>query len=160
MKQTGEAKYNEVTLAGTSKNGTVQVVGFWIKIDQHGQPIDSEIAGKIQRLAYIHNFPLIRIKEFVKTYEDDKPELFQEILDKVCWGCGVNRNNLRYVFDFKRGKYFVLENMNKGRAMTMEEYDQALSLFNSEFTDVQKDKVGQLLANSREQFLQSLHKKL
>jgi hypothetical protein len=75
LKSTSPGIYNEVVAFAKSESGkTLKLVGFFIKIDKNGQPIDSVIAQKMRQHAERLKLPLIEI-QIQGPYDQEKFEI-------------------------------------------------------------------------------------
>lgn len=155
---------NKVRLLGRTGAGEVSVGGFWIKVDEEGEPLEPEVAERLSDLAKRDRIPFVRIVEKTKRVEfaDSTPEVHTDIRtttetgsgkSKIApWAFSINRGGLRYFLDFEHGRFSVIDNRRKSRLMSDEEFAFAKGIIEAELDPTQKENLQDTIARLQEQF--------
>lgn len=133
-------KYNEVRIKGKTEAGQIKVTGVWIKVYEHGEPIDRQSAGQLMNFAKQDGLPVIKIQEkTIFPQEDQAPEVHVDpVTDAkgnasvMPYAFSVNRGGLRYWMNFGRGEFFIVNDKRQFNPMTPEQFAYAESLLESE----------------------------
>ena len=174
MKATKPDQYNEVQILGNTRQGKMEIIGFWIKVDEEGEPLDSETAQKVSNLAKWDKMPLVRITE-KKTkidYPDTKPEIHTIPLSvqeggkpkavEIPFAFSIQRGGLRYWLNFNGGDFQVFSPGSgseiKSRTMTPEEFNFAKGILEEELDQESKEKYKDIIDNLSSQFAQRSEK--
>lgn len=124
LNRSPENSWNEVVLTGTTDEGKLSVVGFWIKLDDDGNLEDPTNTPRIIQLANRYKLPLIRIQR--------KPTIF---LDKVkynslpgnLYSFALHESGLRFSISHIAGFNFtVVDSRLKSRMMTEDEFENMI----------------------------------
>lgn len=97
LEQTSSNAHNEVVLQGTTTEGSVELKGFWIKVDDEGTPLDSEMAVKVSSLAAKYCLPLIQLTIQRESYPESPPEFLDILCTGEPYGIAYNHNGERYL---------------------------------------------------------------
>lgn len=164
MEASSPNEWNEVRLIGTTEVGTVNVAGFWIKVDEEGKPLDGETASQLRNLAKENRLPFVRIVEKLEklSFKDNKPEIHEwpETNNEggstrsvvVPWAFSFNRNGVRYFLDFKKNRYSIETDDEQSRDMSPEEFAYAKGILEIELDPEDKERVQDIFATLPDKF--------
>ncbi|PJA89982.1 MAG: hypothetical protein CO137_01315 [Candidatus Magasanikbacteria bacterium CG_4_9_14_3_um_filter_32_9] len=112
--------YNEVVLTGETKNGKVEVVGFWINTFEDGEPIDRDGADKLSFFAKNYDLPLIK---FVRNIDDLQDKLFKildNIKNKNYYSLAINESEKKLLMDCTAGNFRIIDENLKETKLDLE----------------------------------------
>jgi hypothetical protein len=134
MSATGKCARNEIRLTGETEAGRVKVVGFFIKVEKDGTPINPEMAYQIVRLADISGLPLKQIKKPLRNFADQDLKVHQLLPSSPPFGLSFHENGLRYWVGLEGDQlsFQVFDDGLKARAMTKAEATRAMQLIESQ----------------------------
>lgn len=153
LRETSHTEHNEVLLEGETEDGKLEVIGFFIKVDKEGFPLDPETAKEIQVHARQTGLPVIELCKPLLSFPDTKAKLHRLIETEPPFGVGFSRDNVRYIVDFKEGDraFKVLNDEGWQRSMTQEEARYSLGVIREELATGDFDSVSDELHLLEEQ---------
>ena len=168
LNQTGDS-WNEVRLLGKTNSGEIKVTGVWYKVDKHGNPRDRHTADDVKRLAFKLGLPVLKIPE-VKIYphHDAPPHIITTIVSSKESETGkpyekattfaINRGGLRYVIDFERNRFYVVDDELKTKQMTDFDFKYSVAILKKELSPEDQVIYKQTIDSLQDKFMSSKDK--
>jgi hypothetical protein len=143
LKSTPPRTYNEVVAFAKSESGkTLRLVGFFIKVDRDGQPLDPVIAQKMREHAERLNLPFVEIQE-PGPYEQEKFEIAENSIWANFRGNRYNLGNEDPEFAF-----IARDDKNKPFFPSLQEIEEVVAHF-KERGDINEAQAQQILERYR-----------